>query len=722
MSYFNQTLGGNIPLNVLDSIDGFQNTYRLHEKFGHLQVNEHFTSEDSYAPIDIKNILESSYGASVQASVGLDRNKIMNGVKKLIDEAVTFAFTNNKSDIIKVGDMTDDNSVKEVVNKVASDLSKSFTDNISKLASSSKFDASTKDTLMDVIHVTGMTNKTAKEIEDIQKKMALGLELHYNFKSDMMINMNSNLKNIISPKNIKNCGNVTMECVFGNRYIDMLSGDFVEVLENVLGNMMNVVKYDRVCSFYAFSINLSDLLASAVKKSVENFYAIDAGNTTNTSDSKVRKSLDELEKKTDQSKVIKGMASMLTKAITNAASKNQADLLKTIAASNQITVGNASSSGGGFVMKGVNQKNVVDTKSESDFVQKITTKVTSDITNSVKDQINTSIKQTLENTSISEEKSNIGSTIGGTVGDLAKAVGSTISDLGKSAAGILSISAGNSTSTSTSDTDEKELKKKFSLDQSFKQEKKNEASTDIANAISSENLAKAAADSKAANAIDIGKISVKGDIVLSEITQENIVTDVMKNVFNQTVVTEIATKVVNEFDSMITNMVENVDKTLTKTQQEKVVGDIQAAGAAAKAALQGVGEAAQGVGKGVSSAAEGVGTGLASTAVGLGAGMETAGKGIASAAVGVGTGGAALIKAGGDAASGMMWPIIIGGCVIAVIIGIIMYMTISKHGDKALNMVGKKFGVDGSSAPAPLIKPSIPPATSAAAALKYFKY
>jgi hypothetical protein len=335
---------------------------------------------------------------------------------------------------------------------------------------------------------------------------------------------------------------------------------------------------------------------------VKALFAIDIGNTVNLKNKKKMEEISEMEKKIDQSKVIEGMGSFVTKAVNKAASSNKADLMKTLSASNRLNIGSAKSSGGGFTLSGISQTIDIKSKTDGAFVQKIANKITTDISNTMKEEIATSSKQLTEDLKKSKEDIKAGTNIG----DIANTVGDTVKGLGESFAKMMSASVGNSMNDEKSEESMKSLKEKFNLNQSFNQKNKKDVAGDFASALSSENLAKCANEAAGKNDMDIGKVDVKGDIVISNIKQEALINDTMNCAFNQEVTNEIATKMISNFDNMVKEMIENVDKKLSDTQVAKIQGDIYAGGVAAAMALSAAGEAA-------STAAQGAGKGLEST-------------------------------------------------------------------------------------------------------------
>jgi hypothetical protein len=718
MSYFEQILGGNIPLSVIESLEGFQNEARMATRFPHVQIKR--GNKRPYP--GVLAMLSSDYANHVTTSMALKRADLVRGVRALLTKATNEALARNKLDIVKIGDMdasklseVDKAMIKKVTAQVSTDLSKTLIKAVEGL----NFPPENKDTLVNIMHLTGLTNKSTKDLVDITKKLGLLLELHQSFTPDIMINIIDSLNNKLNPTAIKKCKDkLVLECLFDDQFINSMAENTIDVLDNILGNMMRTTKHGKVCKFYAFSIDISRAIALPSSPKVERFddlyfeesfaddseqqfanescadgscadnseerfanescadgscadgsqveYFTSSGFTfidkyshlfgaraleredfgvdlANTKDIKNRKKMEEIaqsEKKIDQSKVIEGLGSFVTKAVNSAASSNKADLIKMLTASNRIAVEKAKAKGS-FVFSGVRQDATVKSNTDGNFVQNTANKITTDISNSMKAQINTASKQLSDDAKKLKEDTkagtNAGDAITGALNALGNAAGGAVKDITENLAKILAISIGNSVKEDKSDESLKSLRESFNLNQSFKQRENKNVSNDIANALKSENLAKCANEAAAKNEISLGAIEADtGDIRIDNIQQNAIIDDVMKCAFNQKITNEIATKMLSNFDNMVTDMIENVDKKLSDTQIAKIQGDIYAAGVAAAMALEATGKAVKDVGEGVGTAAKGVGEGVGTAAKGVGAGVSDAaqgvGKGVASVA------------------------------------------------------------------------------------------
>ncbi len=685
MSYFDQILGGSIPFSVIESIEGFQNDFRLNEQFKHLQLTEGMANELGNAPLNVTKLFDSPYGSHVKASLELDREKILKGAYKLFDTATNDALNRNRSELAALTKLVgaklkdeDQKMIDKVIKQFCADMSNS----IILLVSGLNMEQHMKKILVNVVHLTGITNKSIEELRDIEKKTSLLLELPTGFKNKHRIHIHNTIKNKLTPENIKKCEkDLIRKCIFDDDFLISLTNVFVTTLEHILGKIMNATQYDKICYFYSFSVELSKAIVSAsqsvpepktpksespkeyksvspkVTKVVEKF-GVSIGNTDINVDSTKIKDIKDIEKKIDQSKVISGMNKMLSSAINKAASKNQADLLKAIAASNKMNIGKVK--GDSFTFTNITQTAKIDTTTEANFVQKIANKVMNDISVSLKQNIDMVQKDSIKDmnkTSIDEKG---GTSIGDVLTGVAGTIGQTVGKLADAAKDILSVNIGNKTEKRNEKDITQELKDKFNLNQSFQFKDDNDVANKLENLLSSENLAKCAEDSKAGNEVNLGEIDVKGAVTISNVKQEAVVTSVMKCVFNQDILNDISNKIVNSQEKLIKQLIENVNDKLTETEKKKIQGDLYAAGTAASAMIASTGtavsDAAQGVGKGVKD----VGAGLSDAAQGLG-------KGVSTAAEGVG-------KGVGNILSNMTAPLIVGAVILAlVIVGYVLF-------------------------------------------------
>ena len=247
-----------------------------------------------------------------------------------------------------------------------------------------------------------------------------------------------------------------------------------------------------------------------------------------------------------------------------------------------------------------------------------------------------------------------GTSIGDVLTGVAGVIGSTVGKIADTAKDILSVNIGNKTEKKTEKDITQELKDKFNLNQSFQFKDENDVVNKLENLLTSENLAKCAEQTQAGNDTSLGDIDVKGAVLISNIKQEAIVTSVMKCVFNQTVINDIANKIVNSQEKLIKQLMENISDKLTETEKKKIQGDIYAAGTAGSAMISSAGTA-------LSEAAQGVGKGAKDLGSGISTASEGVGKGVSTAAEGVGKGIANVFE-------GMTMPLVIGAIVLVLLI------------------------------------------------------
>ena len=363
------------------------------------------------------------------------------------------------------------------------------------------------------------------------------------------------------------------------------------------------------------------------------------GNKTNIKDSTLVKNAKEIEKSIDNKTVVKGMEKMLSSVLNDVANENMAELTKLIALSNDLSIDGADVDGD-INLTNINQDITVDSETSIKASQKIQNKITTSISKKLDDKMKNVVKQLNEKSIKVQEKKATGTN----VGDVVKSLGS---DIAKTASDVFGVSIGNSTNKETNKTQIDELKDKLKLDNSFTMKKNKEIADKIGNTISAKNMAKCAKNDKMANKLSFKNLkSRKGGLNLKDIKQNIAVKSVFSCAFDQSVLNDISTKIVNDLKTNIERMVDAADKYAKDKKTKSTSGDIYAAGVAGKAVLEGVGDAAVPIGKGISIAAEGVGKGV------------------------------------GSAMSGFMMPLIIGGVVLAIIGAIVAFIKLkSKGGD-----------------------------------------
>jgi len=567
MNYFNKILNGNIPANIFDLIKHNKFDYKLNQEYSYLQINANNTNN---------NAENSLYIGLVKKSMNLHSNNIISSVNTILKKVLKLTIENNKNEIAK---LTNSNDMQKniIINLIANTFSNELYKIIANLPLTHRY----KDLHIKLIELSGLIGVSIKAIKNIAEKLSLDYELTKTLKISKSINIHQLFYNLLI-RDVKNhkCEEVLLECLITDDYINQLAITIINLWDTILDNIIKSIKYEKIILFYAFSIDFVDQLYQTTHNTKPRIveHALDIGNTTINSDSKRMKDLKEKSKEINQSKVIDGVAKLLSSSITSAVSKNQADLLRTIAISNDVSVKGAK--GTSFIMSGIKQTSVITQETNMDVAQTITNKVTNDISKNLKENIDMAAKTSTTDIKKFEDTSKAGTNVGGIVSDIADA-----------ATKILSMSMGNTTVNKTEEEITKELKEQFKLNQDFKYNKNSEANDLIQNTLNSDNLAKCAADTKANNKINLESLNISGPIEITNIEQSNVVNDVMNCAFDQAVINDIASKIVSEYDSTIKQLLENVDSTLDEQTKATIEGDIYAIGTAGSAILESVGNA-----------------------------------------------------------------------------------------------------------------------------------
>jgi hypothetical protein len=582
MSYFNKILNGNIPLSIIECINGYNDKYRMYKDYPYMQINP-----NTHLDEDMKNIFNSDYGKYIKSSMSISRNDIIVGVKNIIKASINNNYSN-------------------------------FAENFMKIMKNLKMSNYSKQIFILIVNLTGFTNENYSENKE---KLLLLLELGQ-FKVNNFVNIQETINN-----KIKDSSKID------DLYIDKLAQTFVSILEEILENILESTKHDKLCNFYAFTIEIANSLASYV---IENFAFGGSDTTTNTT-TNIKKNIQDISKNIDQSSVIKGMNSLLTNSITNAMNSNTAEIMTTIQAENKLSL--AGVKGSSFTLKGINQSASVTSNTEATVKQKITTKIMNDITNELTKNIKSAASNTASDvkkqTSNEQTATNVGTALVGIAG----VIGNTVNHLADKAADILSFGATKSTTNTVTTDEETRIKNQYSLNSSFKVDQNNDVNTKLQNLLDSKNIAKCGNDALSKNTIDVSNIDVTGAVVISDISQNSVITDITKCIFDQEIMNDISSKLVNSFNDMISNMSNNIDTKLDEQTKAKVDGDIAAVGIAGAAIISSAGTAvataAEGAGTAVAKAAEGVGTGVSTGAQGIGTGVSTGAEGVGKGLSGV---------------------------------------------------------------------------------------
>jgi hypothetical protein len=567
MNYFNNILNGNIPANIFDLIKHNKFDYKLNQEYSYLQINANNTNN---------NTENSLYIGLVKKSMNLHSNNIISSVDTILKKVLKITIENNKNEIAK---LTNSNDMQKniIINLIAN----TFSNELYKIIANLPLTHQYKDLHIKLIELSGLTGVSIKAIKNIAEKLSLDYELTKTLKINKSINIHQLFYNVLIRDVAQHtCSDISVKCLITDEYINQLAITIINSWGVILDNIIKSIKYEKIILFYAFSIDFVDKLHQTTHNTKPRIieHALDIGNTTINSDTKRMKDLKEKSKEINQSKVIDGVAKLLSSSITSAVSKNQADLLRTIAVSNEISMEKVK--GSSFKFSGVKQTSTITQETNMDVAQAITNKVTNDISKNMKENIDMAAKTTTTDMKKFEDTSKAGTNYGGVIDSVANA-----------ATKILSASIGNTTVNKTEEEITKELKEQFKLNQDFKYNKNSEASDLIQNTLSSDNLAKCAADTKANNKINFKDLNISGAIEISDVEQSNVVNDVMNCAFDQAVINDIASKIVSEYESTIKQLLENVDSTLDEQTKATIEGDIYAIGTAGSAILESVGNA-----------------------------------------------------------------------------------------------------------------------------------
>jgi hypothetical protein len=669
MKFFNKVLGGNIPLSVLEFINP-NNNFRLSQQINHLQLVENM--ENTNMDTNIRNLFNSNYGVNIKMSLELSREKVFSGLVKIIDQITKIIFNKNKKDLEIIsgfGTVSEENN--NFINLVTKQILSDYENEMLKIISGIK--NINNNIIANIIILAGLNNKSKIELDHIQKQMELLLELNSFFRVENLVMIPNIIKEELSDSKIKSCNGNIDNCLFNDMFIKKLADGLFANIEGLLNKLMNTAKHDKTCYVFVLSTEISNAFANYQNDKVIENFGFNIGNTDIDIDSTRLTKISEIEKNINQSKVISGMTKLLSNAITKATSDNQSDLLRTIAISSKISFSGIR--GTSFKVSGIKQSSKIDSNVEATFAQNIQNKIATDIANNLKNQIE------LQQTEISKDESReiVDEKLGTNFGDLLKIMatetGSTVRKIADTVKDILTSNIGNTTQKKTEKEITDQLKNKFNLDQSFTYNKTDDISNQIENILSSQNISKCVNDTKANQLIDFTNINVSGPIEIDNISQENVVNDIMKCAFNQDILNEISTNIVNSQENLIKQIVENINTKISESERKQEQTDIASAGVAAAKILESAGEAvstgARGIGEGVSTGARGIGEGVSTGARGIGEGVSTGAKGIGE---GVSTGAKGIGQGVSGAWSGLTLPLTIGAVVIVliIIIGVII--------------------------------------------------
>lgn len=349
-------------------------------------------------------------------------------------------------------------------------------------------------------------------------------------------------------------------------------------------------------------------------KIIENF-GVSIGNKNSQSDSTIVKDTKKIQETIDENTVIKGCASLLTNVLTSVAAKNEQNLVRLFSASNRIDISGVK--GKNFSLTKMNQTTTISLEQSEEINQQISTKLMQDINNTLKSEIDTMVNDKRERESSEDNLTQQATNLGSTLESLASTVGDTASKL-------LDVSIGNSTDIDKSVEINTEFNKEMKLEKNFTLEKDDSIASQLENQLSMENISNAIQETKSGNELELSNLDTSGDVKIFNVEQKAAIDAVLANIFDQTILTEISTKIVTMYDKNVSNMIISADKEAVSTSTASTSGDLFAAGVAGKQVLQGAGEAAKGIGYATANVAEETGEAVSEAAQGFGKGVATA--------------------------------------------------------------------------------------------------
>lgn len=380
------------------------------------------------------------------------------------------------------------------------------------------------------------------------------------------------------------------------------------------------------------------------QKIIETFALLDVANKTNVNNSKNIKQLDEINETIDRSAVINSLTKLMSNVINEVTSENISELAKSISLSNKINISKIKAKN--VTLSNISQVGEIDTEVTAEFIQKIETKIRNDISKKIDDKISNIVDSSKKNIQESDSNKSSGSSIGDIVGNIVDTAGDVMKE-------VLSLSIGNTTDIDNSINIDEESKKNLKIDDSFKFKKNKESSDIIKNALDNKNLSKCAQSTNQTNELNFSDAELEGDLKVTNIKQIGAVKAVMKCAFNNEILNDLSTKILQDYITNVQNMIKSADEVAKKTKSASTSGDIYAVGVAGAKVLEGAGDAIKSTGEGISTAAEGVGDGVSTAAKGVGEGISSA-------------------------LSGLVAPLIIGG--IVMVIFIVAYIIFKKMG------------------------------------------
>ena len=589
VDFYNTILNGNIPFSVLECFKGFKEVYNNYTLINHpyLKIRNENILEFNILSCDVDEMPQSSIVCKqhIKKSLNLNRNMIVKSLQILIKNILIVLKTKYEKEIILYKTTKND----AIINKIYGEFAGRLLDRFKNL----RIDRDTSDVFLTICLIISLVNLNTNIIQNLMFKLVSQFELNTPFMINQKIGVSSKYLN-----KFKNF-------ILIDQNIDIFSLDLAEDLlqsiEYVLNHMMTTTSKNKICGIYIMAINIAD---SIIEAAAINTYRIvetilNAASDTTINTSEAIRNLKDFEKTIKQNSVIEGMNKLVTDTVTQVFNENKASLIATTILSNKINISNTIIKRD-VVISNAKQTIIRNSTTDANIVQNTFSKINLDVQNKLTENIFKAAKNAAEkwDKSIKDTKE-----------------GSNVSEIANIIADMLKINIKSDKEiTSTKETVDS-LIDKLNLDQSFEYKKNLDNNVNMEEVIKNSNISDCLSNTEAKNDINVDNVTIEGNLTLPDSKQEIIINDIINCVLNQTTVNDISKKILNEFENLITQMADGVDKTMDESQQLKTKGDIYAVGVAAKQTLEGVGDAAKSTLEGGGELLKGAGSFLSSAAL-----------------------------------------------------------------------------------------------------------
>ena len=553
ITFYGSILGGNIPFNVLECFKGFNEAYKNYTLINHPYLK--IRNENVVELLTI-NCTENEISNAdtvckehIKLSLNLNRNMIVNSLQLIIKNAITVSKQRNDKE---VNNDTITNIYNEFANKIMNDFK------------SIPMNRDANDLLIRMCILISLININSAMLNNIMFKLQSDMDLNKPFMVNKYIGTPNKYLNIIKD-HLDN--NTNIEVVSANIANDMLLS-----IEYMLNHMISTTNKGNICKIYIASISIANAITKLgssynLNRRVEPF---DIASKSSIENITRIKNLKDKEETINQNKIIEGINKLITTSITQVLSANKAEVSSLAGLSNVIEFREIISDGA-VEFGNTKQINLVNVEQLSQVKQDIRNKINNEIMNKINENIDIVSKDQSSKTTDTLREN---------------AEGSNITDVIKSVADVVKGSIASSSKTKTENDITNDLKEKFTLNQDFTYKKNNQNETSLNEVITNEQANKCASKQDVKNELKVAKIE-GSSVKVSGIAQENIFKSVNTCITDQFTNNEIAKKVYNEFENIMTQLIDNA-----RTSDDKLV-------------LEGAGKTLEGAGKAIESAGKG---------------------------------------------------------------------------------------------------------------------